>query len=571
MVERSEVLLARTKTVGLLSLTKWLTLFTLILISTVAFGQDAATAVQPDGITKYAKEIVLAVFGLVLLVMILVLYVGSDRLLDISAERVRGAGHDDDEDVSLIPSVEEMVKDNSTRPSYLNGSSVVKLKSGFDIKMQGRAYKENGGLIHTSTYAVKPKDFIGMSPIPKVMVEEKTSVKAGDQLFFDKKRPEIFYTAPVSGELIEVRRGEKRSIAELVILADKEMQYKDFPTADPKGMSRQDVLDRLLEAGAWPFILQRPYNVVADPADAPRDIFISGFDSAPSAANYNYTLQGEAAAFQAGVDALQQLTDGTVHLGLNADLKPCDTYKEAKGVKKTYYKGAHPAGNVGVQIHHTAPINKGETIWTVDPQHVVFIGRLFKDGRFDTRHLMALAGPEVENAKYYETYLGANIGEVVKDKLVDDHVRYISGDVLTGKQVETNSHVGFFDNALAVIEEGDFYEMFGWLLPSYARPSISPTFPWSLFPSEEFKVNTNSHGEERAFVVTGQYESVTPMDIYPQHLLKAIMARDFEKMEGFGIYEVVEEDLALCEFVCTSKVDVQEILREGLDYMREQS
>jgi Na+-transporting NADH:ubiquinone oxidoreductase subunit A len=240
-------------------------------------------------------------------------------------------------------------------------------------------------------------------------------------------------------------------------------------------------------------------------------------------------------------------------------------------VEKHYFTGAHPAGNVGVQIHHIAPIARGEVVWTVGAQEVVFIGRLFLEGHFNTERLVAVAGPEVNKPSYIKTYTGANLETLINDQAKVENVRVISGDVLTGKNIGKSGYLGFYDSLVSVIEEGDFYEMFGWILPSYARPSISPTFPWTLFPNEEFDVNTNTHGEERAFVVTGQYESVLPMRIYPVHLLKAIMANDFELMEGLGIYELAEEDLALCEFVCTSKTNVQEILREGLDYMYEQN
>ena len=538
-----------------------------VFISQLAYAQDAGT--QPaKALGGFTNEIILFLFAFVMLTLLLVLFIGSDRLLRVAKEIVRGREADGD-DVSMVPTKASIMGETDSKKT--KGFPVIKLKQGFDILIEGRSAKQSGGEIKTTTYAVKPIDFIGMSPIPKIMVEEGAKVKAGDKLFFDKKHPEIFYTAPVSGELLEVRRGSKRLIEEVVIKADAEIEFKAFDKADPKKLSKEQVKEQLIESGLWPYIIQRPYNIVANPADTPRNIFISGFDTSPMASNYNYTLAGELDAFQAGIDALTVLSSGKIYLGLNAKQNQCDTYEQVKGVEKVGFEGKHPAGNVGVQIHHIKPINKGEVVWTINPQHVVFIGRLFTQGKYNTQHLIALAGSDVTTPQYYSVYAGANVGEIVNGKLNNDHVRFVSGNVLTGTKVEASGHLSFHHNQLSVIEEGDKYEMLGWLIPSYARPSLSPTFPWRMFPNEEFKVNTNTHGEERAFVVTGQYEEVLPMDVYPQHLLKAIMARDFEKMEGFGIYEVVEEDFALCEFACTSKVDVQEILREGLDYIREQS
>jgi Na+-transporting NADH:ubiquinone oxidoreductase subunit A len=448
---------------------------------------------------------------------------------------------------------------------------VTNLKRGFDVKVAGRAERTVAGDLNSATYSVKPTDFIGMQPIPKMLVEEKQEVKAGDPLFFDKNNPDVLFTAPVSGEVTAIRRGEKRAIIEVVILADKQVSFKDFGKANPNQLSREQIVNRMLESGAWHFLRQRPFDVVANHNDDPKGIFISGFDSAPLAINYNFALDGEIPAFQAGIDALRKLTSGNVHLSLNAAQKPADTYLLAQGVEKHWFKGAHPAGTVGVQIHHIAPVAKGEVAWHINPHDVVILGRLFTEGRYNTQGLVAVAGPEVAKPQYYKAYKGANVGALVNGNLKKEHVRFISGNVLTGTGVTATDHLGAYDRVVSVVEEGDFYEFIGWMLPSYARPSLSPTFPWGAFSGMEYDVNTNTHGEERAFVMTGQYEEVLPMDIYPQQLLKAIMARDFEKMEGLGIYEVGEEEFAICEFVCTSKQPVQAILRDGLDYMREQS
>ncbi|MFT7589267.1 MAG: Na+-transporting NADH:ubiquinone oxidoreductase subunit A, partial [Limisphaerales bacterium] len=416
-------------------------------------------------------------------------------------------------------------------------------------------------------------DFIGISPIPKLHVGTGDHVKAGDQLFYDKARPEIQYSAPVSGEVIEVKRGEKRRITEVIIKPDEQISYKEFPKAEPLLVDRQEAIDQLLESGAWASIRQRPFNVVADPTDDPKAIHISGFDTSPLSPDYNFVFEGRKQAFQHGLNLLTRLTSGKVHLNLSADHKPTATFNEAENVQINWFDGPHPAGNVGVQIHHIDPINKADVVWTIRPQDVITIGKLFTDGIYDPERVVALAGPEVIRPRYIKTRLGANISELLKDNLQTSNVRVISGNVLTGSEIPEDGHIGYYDDLVTVVSEGNQPELFGWLLPAYPRPSLSKSFPIIAndTPQEGYWVNTNMHGEERAFVVSGEYEKVLPMDIFPVHLLKAIMARDFDLMEGLGIYEVDTEDLALCEFVCTSKIDVQAILREGLEYMRSQN
>lgn len=544
----------------------------LSIATTVAFAQDGTVAPE-ESAGGNLEAIVFGVLAVTIVIVLFVVFLVSDKLLSISAAKVRGDQVSDydsgEKGISVLPSKHELL--GSEAKSKHGEGKVYNLKRGFDISIAGRAKKETAGWLTSSTYAVRPTDFVGMSPIPKVLLEVGQEVKAGDKLFFDKKRPEIFYTAPVSGEITEIRRGPKRLITEVVILADQQVKFAEFPKEDPNSLNREAVTARMIESGVWPSLRQRPFDVVAEPGDSPKSIFISGFNSAPLAANFNYSLQGLAKEFQAGIDALRKLTDGAIHLSLDANQAPCDTYIKATHVEKHWFNGPHPAGTVGVQMHHIAPIAKGEVAWYINPDDVVVLGRLFLEGRYNTEKLVCVGGPEIEKPAYYRAYKGACISGLVEGNLKKDNVRFISGSVLTGTELAKDGYLGYYDSYVSVIEEGDFMEFMGWLLPSYARPSLSPTFPWGLFPGMEFDVNTNTHGESRAFVVSGQYESVTPMDIYPQHLLKAILARDFEKMEGLGIYEVGEEDLALCEFVCTSKVPVQRILRDGLDYVREQS
>ena len=512
----------------------------------------------------------LFLYGLVaavILIFLLMVVQVSDNLLAIEAKNSGAAKTG--KSFSLFPNWREIMAPKL--PAYVADQSVTILRRGHDIQLEGEAAKE----IETasvSRFAIQPPNFIGLSPIPKVMVEEGDTVKAGDQIMFDKKRPEVKYASPVSGEVVAINRGQKRSIAEVIILADKDQESRSYETFDLEKGTRAELVSYLLESGVWPMIRQRPFDVVADPKETPRNIFISTFDSAPLAPDLNFVINGREDVFQKGLDVLNKLTDGSVHLGLNAkgEEAPSSVFTQAEGVDLHWFHGKHPAGNVGVQIHHVAPVTATDKVWVLGVQEVITLGTLFAEGRFDAGRIIALSGDQLNEAKYVRTYQGANVGELTKGNLNNDNVRIIAGDALSGKKKSTDSFLNFYDDQVTVLAEGDDYEMFGWLVPSYARPSISRTFPSTFLSDLKYKVNTNTHGEKRAFVVTGQYESVLPMDVYPQHLMKAILVNDYERMEGLGIYELSEEDIALCEFACTSKQPLQQILRQGLEMMREQ-
>jgi Na+-transporting NADH:ubiquinone oxidoreductase subunit A len=530
-----------------------------VLAALPLYGQSGATGDLP--------AVLLVLIAIVAVLILALVVVAGSSMLRV---RARELGVADKANYGLFPSLGEMF--GSKVPAWARAQSVIRLKKGFDIHLKGEARKEISD-VAVSTFAMQPPNFTGISPIPKVAVEVGSSLKAGEPLFFDKQRPEIHFVAPVSGELVEVRRGPKRAITHLVILADKDQQYASLTPPDPAKVSREELVAFLCSSGFWPFIRQRPFHALADTEKAPRDIFISTFDSAPLAPDNNLIVETDGEAFQRGLDVLFHLTDGAVHLGLNAGAtqSPSKVFTEATGVQKHWFKGPHPAGNVGVQIHHVQPILPGETVWTLGVQDVMLLGRIFRDRRFDTTRLVALTGAELKDPHILRTAIGASIGDLCRDRLTGGvEVRCISGDVLTGQAKAEGDFLNLFDDQLTVVREGRDHELFGWLLPLAPRPSASRTFPNFLMPGMRFRAETNTHGEERAFVVTGLYEEVTPMDIYPQHLLKAILANDFERMEGLGIHEVVEEDLALCEFVCPSKVKVQEILREGMHTMMEQ-
>ncbi|MEM9929159.1 MAG: Na(+)-translocating NADH-quinone reductase subunit A, partial [Bacteroidota bacterium] len=450
-------------------------------------------------------------------------------------------------------------------PDYLEGKHTYRLSKGYDIPLEGGAETTINSSVTAVRYAISPPDFLGLQPIPKVVVEVGDKVKAGDVVFYDKKLDRIKFVAPVSGEVIEVNRGAKRSIANIVILADNDQESRSYslPAADA---SREDLVEFLLESGVWPGIRQRPFNVVADPAVTPRDIFISTFNTAPLAADTNLQLAGREDVFQAGIDVLNRLTPGLVYLGLDGR-EAANGFAAIANAEPRYFLGKHPAGNVGVQMHHIHPVGNGEnTVWTLDVNTVLSLGELFKNGRYSTERVIALAGAPLAAPSHVRTHAGANLGELLKNESLDN-VRVLSGDVLTGAAVGMDGYLRYFDDQVTVLAEGNEAEIFGWLLPLKARASVSPTIP----TFSDFEATTNTHGEKRAFVVNNVYEQVMPMDIYTQQLMKSIMVNDFEGMEGLGIYELVEEDVALAEFACVSKQPLQRILRGGLNTMLEQS
>lgn len=444
---------------------------------------------------------------------------------------------------------------------------VFKIRKGLNIPLKGEAEKVFTRAELAEYYAVKPEDFPGLTP--KLMVEEGDKVKAGSPLFFDKYRPSILFTSPVSGEVHLIRRGERRKILEVVVKADSAQEFEDFGVADPSDLSREAVVETLLKSGLWPTIRQRPYSIVANPSDKPKAIYVSAFDTAPLSPDLDFAVKDEAEAFQAGINALTKLTDGKVNLNLNAEYPPSIVFTKVKGVEHHYFSGPHPAGNVGIQIHHIDPINKGDLIWVVNPLDVIILGRLFLNGIYDATKVIALAGSEVQKPRYYILKTGASISNIINNNLAQpvDKIRFISGNVLTGTKISESGFIGFYDNMVSVIPEGDHFEFLGWAAPGFNKFSFSSSFFSSIFSGKKYALHTNLNGGERAYVVTGQYDKVLPMDIYPVHLIKAILAKDIDKMENLGLYEVAEEDMALCEYVCTSKTEVQSIIREGIELM----
>ncbi len=447
-------------------------------------------------------------------------------------------------------------------------SKVIKLKRGLDIRLVGEAEKTTVQVPLSATCAVAPVDFPRITP--KLLVAEGDTVKAGTPLFFDKARPQILFTAPVSGKVAAVVRGEKRKILSVVINADKTIEYEQFQAVAPEKSTREKVTELLLHSGLWPVIIQRPYGTIANPEDKPRAVFVSGFDSAPLAPDMSYVLRDEYDNLRAGIEVLRKLSDGNVHLGLR---NGCGGVLERLDKAEQHlFEGPHPAGNVGVQIHHVAPINKGEVVWTVDIQNVAVIGRLFNTGRLDLRKTVAVTGSQAAAPKYATCMVGTPVADIaavagVKPQAEGCSYRTIVGNVLTGAKAEADTCLDLYHNQITLIPEGNHYELLGWMAPRLDKFSVSKSYFSWLTPGKRYDLDTNLHGGRRALVVTGLYDRYLPMDIHPLYLLKACMAGDIDKMENLGIYEVLPEDFALCEFVDPSKTEMQAVIQDGIDMM----
>lgn len=442
-------------------------------------------------------------------------------------------------------------------------AEAIKIKRGVNIPLAGEAAKEVSTVL-TDSCAIKPADFHGM--IPRLMLKEGAKVKAGTPIFQDKYNESIKYVSPVSGEITEIVRGEKRLILEIRILADKEQQYENIAA---RASDADEIKQTLLDSGMWPFIRQRPFDVVANPADKPKAIFISAFDSSPLAPDFSYVLNERLGDLQKGVDVVAKLTSGKVYLNLSSKTES-GVFGLVKGVVHHTFAGPHPAGNPGVQIHHLSPINKGERVWVIHPQDLAAIGFLFNNNKIDNHRTIAITGSEVSKTGYLKVYNGSQVKPLVSNRLNSGTNRIISGNVLTGDKISENGYLGAYHHQITVIPESHEPEFFGWITPGFDKFSLSRTFFSWMMPGKKYRLNTLQHGEERAFVMTGQYERVFPFDIYPVHLLKAMLTENIEAMEKLGVYEVSPEDFALCEFGCTSKIEVQKIVRNALDLIQKE-
>ena len=445
-------------------------------------------------------------------------------------------------------------------------SNDIRIRKGLDISLLGSAEKQTKELPLASLYCLKPSDFHLV--IPKLVAREGAVVKAGDTIFYDKRDERVLFPSPVSGTITEIVRGERRKILEIRITPDNVQSFQDFGKKNVVDLSAEQIKAHLLQSGCWPFIKQRPYDVIANPNGQPKAIFVSACKTNPLAPDYDYVLKGKEQALQTALTALSKLTTGKVHVSVFKD-SSLSPFRNLKDIEIHNVSGPHPAGNVSTQIAHISPINKGEVVWVVTPQDLVVIGELFLTGKLNLTRTVALTGSQVDNPHYVTAIAGAQISGVVGAQVKDPaNTRIISGDVLTGHKVDEKGFLGYYDDQITAIPEGNDYDLFGWAKPISNKISLTRalTFSW-LNPKKKYNLNTNTNGEHRAFVVTGMYEEVFPLDIYPMQLLKACLYKDLDELENLGAYEVAPEDFALTEFVCVSKQPHQQIIREGLDLM----
>ena len=442
----------------------------------------------------------------------------------------------------------------------------IKIKKGLDIPLLGKPEQVYRGHIISEYIKVFPDDFHGVTP--KLLVKLGDSVKAGNALFHSKNNPEVLFASPVSGEIVEIVRGEKRKILYVSIKADNEISYENFGVKKPSSLSANEVKQSILNAGIWCLIKQRPYDVIARQEIAPRDIFVTGFDTAPLAPSYDFILKDREADLQTGFDALAKLTDGSVYLSISSNTQN-PGLRDAKNVVITEFEGPHPAGNVGVQINNIQPVNKGEIVWTLNALDVAIIGKLFNEGLVDLTRTVALTGSEVKQTGYYKMLVGTELSPIFQDNVTEGiNLRYISGNPLTGYLTSESGSLRAYNSQVTVIPEGvEVNEAFGWASLSPKRYSAGCTY---LHRKKNYRLDARILGGPRTIVVSNEYDKVFPLDIFPEQLIKATLKFNIEKMEKLGIYEVSPEDFALCEFVDTSKLELQKIIRAGLDMLRKE-
>ncbi len=446
-------------------------------------------------------------------------------------------------------------------------SNNIVLKRGLDIPLNGTADQKTSKKIVPNIVALTPSDFKGL--VPRLLVREGDKVLAGSPIIANKLCTDILFTSPVSGTISQIVRGEKRKLLEVRIQADANQEYVNFGTQDVSKMNAAEIKDLLLKSGLWPAIIQRPYGVIADPNVEPKAIFVSAFSTAPLAASNEFALKDEFENIQTAINALSKLTNGGVHLSIKDSSYSGSPFHKLENVIQHRVSGPHPAGNVGIQISHISPIMKDEIVWTVSPTMLAAIGKLFTTGKYDLSRKVAITGPKAINPSYIDTVAGVSIKDLSQyyDNSKEE-LRFISGDALAGKNVGEDGFLSFYDNQITILSEGRDRELFGWAKPfRFAKFSSTRSYFSWLFPKKKYNLNTNTNGGPRAFMMSDVYEKVLPMDIFPIFLVKACLSGNIDDMEKYGIYEVLPEDLALCEYVDPSKNDIQDIISKGIDNM----
>ena len=444
-------------------------------------------------------------------------------------------------------------------------ANVIKLRKGLDINLQGKAEEKRIQLKSNGQYALVPDDFEGV--VPKVVVKEGDKVKAGDALFINKQYPEVKFASPVSGTVREIVRGERRKVLCVRVDADAQQEQVDFGKKDVSKMDGKAVIDALLEAGIFGYINQLPYAISTNPSQTPKAVFVSALRDMPLAGNFEFEVKGQEGDFQTGLTALSKIAKTYLGCGVHSSFENC------QNVEVNVFDGPCPAGNVGVQVNHLSPVNKGEVVWTVEPTVVLFIGRLFNTGKVDLRRTVALCGSEIKAPAYVDMLVGEELATLLSNSYdADHHVRIINGNVLTGKPTTKDGFLGAHTSEITVIPEGDDVDEFaGWIMPRFNQFSVNRSYFSWLFGKKKYALDARVKGGERHMIMSGEYDKVLPMDIYGEYLIKAIITGDIDRQEALGIYEVSPEDFALAEFVDSSKLELQRIVREGLNILRKEN
>ena len=445
-------------------------------------------------------------------------------------------------------------------------ANVIKLRKGLDINLQGKAEEKKIQLKSNGKFALVPDDFEGVTP--KVIVKEGDKVKAGDALFVNKQYPEVKFASPVSGTVREVLRGERRKVLCIKVDADAQQEFTDFGKREAGSLTGEQVINALLEAGLFGYIDQLPYAVSTNPSVQPKAIFVSALRDKPLACDFEYEVKGQEADFQTGLTALSKIAKTYLGVGVGSALV------DMKDVEVNVFDGKCPAGNVGVQVNHLDPVNKGEVVWTIgDPTVVLFIGRLFNTGKVDLKRTVALCGSEITSPACVDMLVGEELSTLLSNSYdASKSVRIINGNVLTGKPTSKDGYLGAHTSEITVIPEGnDADEMLGWILPRFKQFSVNRSYFSWLCGKKQYALDARVKGGERHMIMSGEYDKVLPMDIYGEYLIKAIIAGDIDRQEALGIYEVSPEDFALAEFVDSSKLELQRIVREGLNVLRKEN
>ncbi len=438
------------------------------------------------------------------------------------------------------------------------------LKKGHNLKLVGHPSDELNSISTPDHILIQPNDFAGIKP--KLLVKAGDTVSIGTALFYDKLNEKVKFVSPVNGKINDIEFGERRVINKIIIGVDSVEQTTSAIEVD----STDEIIEKLLESGLWPSLRARPFSKIANPENLPRDIFISAYNTSPFAPNLALILKDNEESFQKGLEVLSKLTSGKLHLSISAD-ETNSTLLNAKNVQLHKFTGPHPAGNVGVQIHHISPIkNRDDVVWYLDPQNVVEIGKYFNTGEYSTHKIISVGGASAIKPAHYKVLKGTSIKNILDSTTDGTNVRIISGDVLSGVTRTINDSLGFYHHQITQIPEESQREFLGWAMPGIKKYTLSRTFLSSLFPQKNANLSTTMNGSHRAIISFGRWEKVLPMDILPEFLIKSILARDIEEMEKLGIYECDPEDFALCSFVCQSKTDVSKIISDGLQFAEQE-